>query len=267
MNPSFQPIPRSCRGGFLRSLLFAVLFLGATLVVAWVFLLPLVVKKQVTAFTGCPAEVDRFNANPFGGSLRMENLVLENPAGQFPHAAFLNIKLVDCQIDPMSLRAERLEIPRLHLDLGKITVVRNKEGVTNLMQVKQRLDEKLGPSEGELKFHIGDLVLRLEAIETIDYSAGAAPVTRTVQLGINQHLTNVDDVNAIIAPILTDILTANAAALNSMLPPDLQKKLGGALKEAAPLLESLGGMAGEKGKQGTQDLKKLFDSLQGGGKP
>jgi hypothetical protein len=134
------------------------------------------------------------------------------------------------------------------------------------MFVKQRLEEKLGPlsSEGETKFLIGDLVIRIGSLETIDYSKGATPVTQLVQLNINQHFTNVSDPKVILAPIMADILVANAGALNSLLPLDAQQKLGGVLKDAGPLLENLGGLLG---KQKTDGAKKLIDSLQGGNKP
>jgi uncharacterized protein involved in outer membrane biogenesis len=237
------------RGGIVKKLLFTVVFLAAAAVLAWILFLPALVTSQITRASGFPTEAGAIRANPFGATVHIEDLRISNPE-PFAEKDFVHLALFDLEVEPLSLMGERIEIPRLQLDLRKIVLVTNKDGTVNAKLFGDRLQQALGPGSDEPTppFRIGELVLRLGIIEIIDHSRGSTPTTKTIQLGVDRRFTGVTDIKAVLLPLSADLAMANADALSDLLPPEYRDKARGGAKT----LES---------------LKKLFDSLRGNGKP
>lgn len=275
MKPSLPFSSR--RGGIIRKTLVTLVVLAAFATLAWIIFLPRLVKREIASLSGFPTEAKSISGNPFGASVRVEELTIHNPA-QFPVQDFVTLKLLDMQVKPFSLMGSRVDIPRLHLDLEKITLVTNKDGVTNATVFKDNAEKNSGydpnkPSK-ETPFFIGDLIIRVGSIETIDYSKGETPVKRTFNLGIDRHFTNVSDAKTIAGPIVADIVAANVSGLTgditALLPAGTNKAFGDALKQATGLLPGLLRGDSDLFKNPGQTIdaaKKLLDNLRGNSKP
>lgn len=262
-------------GGVLLRVLIVVVVLVVVLFAAWTLFLPGIVVGKISSMSGFPAAAEKIRVNPFGTTVMIKGFKIENPP-EFPDKEFLDLALLDLQVKPMSLKSERIEIPRLVINLQKVVVVTNKEGVSNVAKLK----ENLGPSEssdeeqeGETpEFHIGLLEVHLGSIEVVDYSKGEEPVRRVVNLDVDRKFTDVTDPKTVATPIVGDILKANAGAISSELAPLLPGEYGDAFTQALTGVGSfLGDTDGksleEKGKAAKDAAKKLFESFGGDGKP
>jgi uncharacterized protein involved in outer membrane biogenesis len=268
-----SPDPR--RGGALKGILLVFAVLLVVLVVGWIVFLPGIVKGKVTEITGFPVEASKISVNPFGTTVVINDFRLENPA-EFPVRDFLGVRTLDLRLDAMSLRKEEVQIPQFTLDLDKLTIVVNQQGVTNLGTLQKNIDAALGESSEtddspSKPFRIGVMQVRLGKVEMLDYSKGETPVSRVVELGVDRTFTDVTDPKVVLGPVLGDILKANlpgiANQLSAMLPPETAGALGSALQDAAGILGNKDATSEEKAKAASESAKKLFDSLKGDNKP
>lgn len=260
------------RGGVLKSVIVALVVLGAVGVLGWVLFLPALVKRQIASSSGFPSEAERIKVNPFGGTVYVAGFHLLNPE-QFPTRAFVDMELLDMQVRPMSFFGDRMEIPRLHIAIEKVTLVTNKDGVSNASLFKQRVmgAEEPGAEEPEKKFHVGELVVRIGSIEVLDYSKGAEPVRHAFPLNVNRRFTDVTDPKQVAAPIVADVLRANVTGLTTdlaaLLPPDYANAFSDALRRAGPVLQDAEKLWQQNGNKAVDAAKKLLDSLQQNGNP
>lgn len=249
---------------FWAKLALAALALTVIVAVAWVAFLPLIVRGRVRALTGCPVDAQVISVNPFGASARLEAFRLRNPAS-FPVPDFIDLKLVDVSVKLLSLRAEVIEVPHAVFDLEKITIVTARDGTTNAEYLREQVNRARGPtadapaaSAETQKFHIGDLVIRIGAVELVDYSRGAAPVRRKIALNAEHHFKDVTDARVVVRPLIADLARADASgilgSLSGLLPGPFRRALGGALGGA-------GGILQEPVRKAGDTLKKLIDSL------
>jgi uncharacterized protein involved in outer membrane biogenesis len=141
--PKLRPT-HPTRGGIEKKLLLSLVAFSLVAVAAWIFALPAVLRNRVTAHTGCPVEAGSIKLNPFGGTLRLVDLRLRNPAG-FPVPEFVDLALLDVDVDVLSLVGDELRVARVVIDVPKVTIVTGKDGVTNTGVVRQRLDATNGP--------------------------------------------------------------------------------------------------------------------------
>jgi hypothetical protein len=227
--------------------------LVAVVAVLWVVLLPGVVASMIQSRTGFAVEVATLRANPFTGMVTVRGLVLRNPAG-WPAAEFIDLREFRAEVSLLSLLGNRFIADEIVVDLPKLTLVKNQQGVLNAVAFKDGLGGRGGTAAGtptagpKGEFLIRHLVLKIDKLVYSDHS-GRRPSVSEYNLNLTRDMRNVDSVAKIISPFTGTVLGLVTDALGGMFKgrPDL-------LTELASPLQGAGRKTGEK-------LKGLLDSL------
>jgi hypothetical protein len=250
MNPS-HPLPPSARGGLAARLLLILGVLVALAACVWVLFLPRIVSSMIQKKTGFVVKVDRLSVNPFTANVQIAGLVMQNPPG-WPREDFVEVRELRADTSLFSLFGNRFVADEIVVDVARLTLVRNQQGVLNASAFGDGLSG--GPSTGEEKssgkrsFLIRHLVVRFDQLVVADYS-GRQPTTKEYNLNLSRDMHDVDSVTKIVSPILGAALGTVGDALGSLFKsePDMLKSVTGTLQEA--------------GKKTGEALKGLFDAL------
>ncbi len=241
---------RRCRGGtFVKLLIFFVVIL-ALVALAWMLFLPSVLKSVVQKRTGFDVQIQKMVANPFGGNVSLTGLVINNPAG-WPSREFIDIREFKAKTDLGSLiGSKRAIIDDAVIDVALVAVVTDSEKKTNVQLFQERMmgpkDSKKKPEpEGKTDFLIRKLHLRFTKVQLIDYSGGrTTPSIREMNLNIDKTYTDITDAKQLLTGALPGI-DAIGSALSALIPGELGKALGGAMKDPTELLKNTGKKAGD----------------------
>ncbi|TVR51056.1 MAG: hypothetical protein EA425_08085 [Puniceicoccaceae bacterium] len=263
MNPLHDPHRR--RGGILLKVLFLAVFLLALGVLGWILLLPTLATREIQKRSGFPASVQALACNPFGGTLTLRDLRIENPEA-FPTRDFVALASLDLKVRPTSLMGERVVIPRMVIDLEKVTLVTAPDGSTNVEVFRRALHPEPDRAPGDEpaedpelpEFLIEHLHLRIGSIEMIDHRRDR-PRLQRFELGIDRQFTDVTDPKEIIGPLSADLAAAGIAqvlgGLLGILPGNLADIMQTGLSGSGDFLRETGDRVG-------RTLKNLFDSLR-----
>lgn len=121
----------------IRKLRIALVILLAlvALAIATVFLSPLLfktlVERRIAAATGMPTTIGSLELHPFTSSIRVRNFKMSNPPG-FGATNFLEMPDLFLQFDRAALRAGRLLIKTVRVDIASIAVVEKPDGTSNV---------------------------------------------------------------------------------------------------------------------------------------
>lgn len=235
-----------------RTLVLGLLL--AICVIAWVVLLPAVVATVVRSRTGFAVQVDKLSVNPFLANARISGLVLKNPEG-WPEAAFVQLRQFRAEVELLPLLDNRFVADEMVVDVERLTLVRNKDGVLNAMAFKDGLTGRAEAgqppptSSKATRFLIRHLVLKFDQLVYADYS-GRSPVVKAYNLSLTRDLTNVDSVTKIVSPFAGTALGVMSDLFGRLfkVPPSLLEQ------SVAPLQEA--------GKKTGETLKSIFQSLE-----
>lgn len=235
-----------------RTLVLGLLL--ATGAMAWVVLLPTVVATVVRSRTGFAVQVDKLSVNPFLANAHISGLVLKNPAG-WPEAAFVNLRQFQAEVELLPLLDDRFVADEIVIDVERLTLVRNRDGVLNAVAFKEALTGRAEageriPARGKSpKFLIRHLVLKFDQLVYADYS-GRNPVVKDYNLNLTRDLANVDSVTKIVSPFAGTALGVMSDMFGRLfkVPPSLLEQ------SVAPLQEA--------GKKTGETLKSIFQSLE-----
>jgi hypothetical protein len=163
-------------GGVLAQTMTFLLCFAAVVALGWLVLLPGLFTSVVQQRTGFPAKIDYFYANPFTAEVRMRGLVITNPPG-FVASNCLEVKQFTAKADLFSLLGGTPVLDMSTIDVGRVTVVTNAQGTTNLDLMSSRLASAVAPSgtvpsDSSLKFLIRSLDLRVNEIVLKDERPG-----------------------------------------------------------------------------------------------
>lgn len=234
-------------------LCFILGVLGAVAAVLWVVLLPGIVTSIIRSRTGFSVQVDRLTVNPFSGVMVIRGLNVKNPAG-WPAAEFVDLREFRADVSLLSLLGDRIIADEIVVDLPRLTLVKNQQGVLNAVAFK----EALGGSGAEAKgrpgaktngqFLIRHLVLKFDKLVYADHS-GRKPSVREYDLKVVRDLRDVDSVTKIVSPFTGAVLGV------------VTDTIGGMFKGRPDLLQELASPLQDAGKKTGEKLKGLLDSL------
>jgi len=232
----------------LGALLGVLVGIGSIL---WVNLLPGYVASTIREKTGFVVRVAEFSANPFTGRVTIRGLVLVNPA-EWDGENFVELREFRAQSSCWDLFSDRYLADEVVLDVARINLVKNKQGVLNALAFKDGLTGKAGGPGSKPAapkgFLIKKLVLRFDKLTMNDHS-DLLPGTRTYHLNVDTELHDVDSVAKLLSPF-----SGKALGL-------LTDTMGNLLTGSTDLLKGTAGLILEGGKKTGETLKGLLDSL------
>lgn len=245
--------------------------------------------RAVRDATGLEMRIERINAHWVRPTIEIDGLVVGNPPG-FPESDALNCTRILARYDRTSLFSNELRFPEMEVQIGRVTVVYDTNGVMNLRRLAEQVSEHRkahaidavassgggggggghgggggGGGGGRASaspetpsgrgLRIDRLTVAVDAIEVRDFSSGGAePETRNATVGIRHTMTNVTDLAR--AGREVGVLVGVAAApVLIRRAEDAFKLLGADAKQADKAADQL--------KEQARDLKKMWDQFRG----
>ena len=178
--------------------------LFALAALAWMTLLPWAVERGLRAATGFDVRIAVLSANPFTGRVAVRDLAVDNPPG-YPAPDFVRLRGLRADAGILaSAFSGQVVIDTLDVDVGKIELVRRREGALNASEFMAAFSKpKAGPAGAAparpLKYLVKSLHLRVDQLVVADFS-GAAPDEKAYRLAIDQTYANVTDARQLLVP-------------------------------------------------------------------
>jgi len=244
---------RAQRGGVGLGLLAFLVFIGAMGALVWMLFLPHLVAWRLEARTGFPTRIERLAANPLTGTLRLEGLVMENPAG-FEPRTFMAVNVLAADLRLTALLRRELVFETVELDLARVSLVTRRDGTNNLGLLHEAWraggvgrDPGGRPDPGEARsWLVRRLDLRLGTIEVVNHAANPAE-QREFVLNHSQTMNEVTSVQQV-------------------LTPELLRRLPG-LGGVVGWLRTGTGLVGDLGRLPWAGLNSLFRKLEESAQP
>ena len=137
-------------GRFVVFIVLLVLLISGALLFGFNGLLSSFVYPKLAADKGLEVQSDRASYNPFTGYLRLSDVEVANPIG-FREPQLANLSLVEVKIKPSSLvGGGPIIVERVNIDRGVIQLIRNEEGLLNVVALQQQMGlEESGSGSGD----------------------------------------------------------------------------------------------------------------------
>ena len=235
---------------------------AAMLALGWMLLLPGLLTSVLEKRTGFIARVDSIYANPFKGEINLNGLVIVNPTG-FSHTAFIDLRQFSAKADFLSLFGNRPVIDMSTIDMARLTVVTNEQGVNNVDLISRRLtwlaDKKTKaktppPENSPLKFLIRHLDVSLGEV-VVANDGGTAPTSTTTQLNFHRAYANITSAGKFLAET-EPALAASGTTIAKLIPGDAGRALGEETLRALPRQTYAFRKAGEKDAGSLEKLEE-----------
>ncbi|MEO6181516.1 MAG: hypothetical protein ABIP71_00090 [Verrucomicrobiota bacterium] len=146
-----------------------------------------VVERRLRAATGMETSIEKMTLGFASSSIHIKNLVLKNPT-EFGGDTFLDMPELQIEYDRDALRAWKLHLRFVRLNLQKVHVVENREGKSNLDSMKKPSKPDRSPSQtipqtnNPLPEFGFDGIDRLDvSIGTIEFTSSKNPENNLVQ--------------------------------------------------------------------------------------
>jgi hypothetical protein len=252
---------RRCRGGLLMKLLLVLAVIFAATALVWTMVLPSVVTSTIRSKTGFAVQVDKLSVNPLTAQVHISGLVLENPPN-WPEKSFVSLREFRADAELLPLLRGKLVADEVVLDVAQLTLVKDRNGVLNAIAFKEALAGKPAPAPvGEPaapppEFLIRRMVVKFDRLTYADH-AGASPLVREYNLGINRELRDVDSVADLVSPFSGPALVVVADVVGGLF-----KDSSKALQDAAGMLKDAGGALKDGGKKAGESLKGFIQQLE-----
>lgn len=228
--------------------LMCLVCVAATVALGWMLFLPGLLTSVLEKRTGFITRVDSFYANPFKGEINLRGLVMVNPPG-FGHSECLDLRQFTAKADLFSLFGSHPVIDMSTIDVARVTVVTNSQGVNNIDLLSRRLSwlpDKNGKgkatADSPLGFLIRHLDVKLGEVVVVDDS-GKTPSKRDTPLNFQHTYTNVTSGSKFLAETAPSL---NGTSLATLLPGDTGRALDVATQRALPRQTYAFRRAGEK---------------------
>lgn len=224
----------------MLKMLMCLVCIAAMLTLGWMLFLPGLLTSVLEKRTGFVARVDSIYANPFKGEIHLRGLVMGNPSG-FGHTDFLDLRQFTAKAELLSLFTDHPVIDMSTIDVARLTVVTNSQGVNNVDLLTRRLawlpDKKARAKpaaavqpDSPLKFLIRHLDVHLGEVVVVNDS-GATPVRQTTALNYQHSYSNVSSGDKFLAETAPR-LAAGGVTLAGLLPGETGRALDDVVKQA-----------------------------------
>lgn len=163
------------------------------------------VKGIASIATGLSLDIGELKTGIAKTYISINDLVILNPP-HFNDRVMLDIPEIYIDYDLPSLLKKRIHLYNMRINLKELTVIKDKDGKTNLDYLKG-LRQEGGDKEqkGRSKkgsFLIDDLNLKMGKVIYKDYSAGEEPIVSEYKVNIDSRYKNVRDAKEIIRIII-----------------------------------------------------------------
>ena len=154
--------------------LFRLILVLVLLAVVLVLLLDPIAKalaeRQIREQTGLGVKIGKVSIGLRSPTLALENFKLVN-SRDFGGSTFIDVPELDVQYDLQAIRAKKVHLNLLRVNLGELHIVQNKDGKTNLqaLQERQKQREQASGSSGSKA--------RFEGIDTLKLTIGKLKFT------------------------------------------------------------------------------------------
>jgi hypothetical protein len=251
----------SSRGGVMLKMLMCLVCVAAMMALGWMLFLPGLLTSVIEKRTGFITRVDSIYANPFKGEIHLRGLVMANPVG-FGHSEFLDLRQFTAKADLLSLLGDHPVIDMSTIDVARVTVVTNAQGVNNVDLLSRRLawlpDKKAkakspaDPVDSPLKFLIRHLDVHLGEVVVVNDS-GKTPETHLTPLNFQHSYSNITSGDKFLADTAPSL---NGVTLAALLPGDAGRALADATQRALPRQTYAFRRAGESGSSAMPTLEE-----------
>lgn len=167
-----------------------------------------VTEERVRQETGFDVKIGKLEMSLFGPRIRLENVVLYNPA-EYGGSVFMDIPDLHIEYEREKLALGKVRLKLLRLDVRELHIVENQEGRTNLIDILYKAaPEMLGlPSSNRDIYRFGGIDTLNLSVGTVRYSNLRLPKrNQVIQLGLrNELMHNVqseEDVAAVLFKVL-----------------------------------------------------------------
>jgi len=151
--------------------LILVLVLLAVLLV--LFLDPIakaLAERQIREQTGLGVKIGKVSIGLRNPTLALENFKLVNSA-DFGGSTFIDVPELHAQYDLPALRARKVRLNLLRINLGELHIVQNKDGKSNLEALQERQKQRASASESS------ESKTEFEGIDTLRLTIGRLKFT------------------------------------------------------------------------------------------
>ncbi|MGD1085041.1 MAG: hypothetical protein ABSA47_09870 [Verrucomicrobiota bacterium] len=210
--------------------LYLFLFV-VVLLVAAVLLLNTIVKefvqRRLRSETGMDVRIGKIDIGLATPTIAIENFKIYN-SPQFGGSPFLDIPEIFVEYDRDAIRAGKLHLKLVRVDLAEIDIVQDKDGRLNILSIKEKSDTAkaaLAGQSSKMEFTgIDTLNLTFQRLRVSNLAAPAE--AEEVDFGLtNQVFTNIQSEKDLDGLAVVMAGRAGAAASSGKSPMDLQKLL------------------------------------------
>ncbi|OIO36506.1 MAG: hypothetical protein AUJ74_02110 [Candidatus Omnitrophica bacterium CG1_02_44_16] len=188
-------------------------------------ILKVVARMTVSHVTGFGVDIDRLKIGIFRPVIDIKGVKVNNPA-DYSDRVMLDLPQLYVRYAPSEILKGNIDISELIVTLKEFTVIKNKDGTTNVGELKGiggAKEEGLKKSVSRPKktnLHIGLFRLKLGRVLYKDNSV-QPPSTKVYNLNINKEFRDIGDIRTIIRLIVAESLMK--ANLGNLADVDVKK--------------------------------------------
>lgn len=185
---------------FILRALLVLLVVVIVALLSWDWIVKKVAEKRIQSVTGMEVRIDKFFVGVAKPVIHIENFKLYNPA-EFGGSPLVDLPEVHLEYDAAALRAGKVRIKLLRVNLAEVNLVRSADGRTNINVLRDRFEaQKAAATKAAEGSGKGGKLLAFERIDTLNLTLGrlryldmANPAAgRDVDFGVrNQVFQNV----------------------------------------------------------------------------
>ncbi len=208
------------------NILIVVVCIGAILFISRNVVARKSVELGVRTVTGFPMKIRTVSLAANLGSITVTDMYLKNPEG-FTETHFMDVTSMRAEFKPMSVVKRATHITSLKMDVPKLTIVRNKDGVYNVMRLES-IETLRRPRTGTEKprpYHLDEFTVALGTVTIEDESSGKQP-TRTIKVEKEFTFKNITDADAVPKLILLLVMKHAELAQIGVNLMDLKANIG-----------------------------------------